>query len=157
MGKFNELVPILTSTDRVYISCIGRAMLHPRKTGGQPHLICIIFNAVTELWSTGWHQLGPRRLTTFPRDDAVWCSGEGTQYQWTQMAWWCWTQWWLVEKSRISIPEEAGDTAAVETWSEIIRIYWPALGLSVTRPSDRTAWSGALRSAVILDPPYTRD
>ena len=40
-GKFNELLPVLTSRGRVYNPCIRSAMLHASKTWAQPYLTCI--------------------------------------------------------------------------------------------------------------------
>ena len=74
-GKFNELVPVLTSRSfpitsrgKNYNSCVRSAMPHPNETWGQPYPTCIACNAMTELWFAACAVSPPSQLTRSLRE-----------------------------------------------------------------------------------------
>ncbi len=163
-GKFNELLPILTSrsipiTSRglVYNSCVRSIMLYASETWAPTSsvlhrlqrndraMIRWMCGVTTKDQASSQDLLGRLQL-----DDIV------KVLRTRRLRWHGHIErsnGWLRRVQDIDPGGGRSRGRPNKTWAEVVRADQLALGMAETHPSDRTAWSGTLRSAVRLDPP----
>ena len=139
--------------EEVTIRASGARCSMEAKLGPQPYLICIAFNAMTELWSARCAvQVSSQDLlermqlddqAKVPRTHRIRWHGDAEH----SMAGW--------RKSRNSIPQEV--VAIRKTYIEVVGIDCPALGLTEPHPSDRKARSGRPKMLSNWTHPYAKD
>ena len=167
-GKFNELLPILTSRriplpsrGRVYNTCVRSAMLH-----------------ASETWTLTASSL--HRLQRNDRAMLRWMCGVSTDDMISQQSLleklqlddlelllrtrrlrWAGhverSQGWINKVLKIDSGGSRGRGRPKKTWKEAVQKDREAMGLSGIEPTDRPTWKRMLRSSVRHDPPLLRD